>query len=272
MATYQDMWDTRKVTEDIDNTLAVTWEMMGEKGIDDPETELTDEDKTAIMENLKSVIPELQSFLDDLTGQTPTEPAKDDDITDGGFISANSLDAVAVPIETLQGNVVGENTTDDCVRIVLHIPAAHLSAPQRAKLEKDVVQEAAIYSKMWMDALEYGGESFVMNDKVEPQNIEVEYEEEGIDTEEDELPPEEVIGDIVQKWRDTYETMRPDYKDNYDELDMAVFECLIEDGYIMPGHHYDVEVETVETLRGDTTSFVTGPKGSRTVKSKKESK
>lgn len=254
MATYQDVYDTSKTTEDIHNTMAVTYEMMSEKGIDDPETELTDEDHTAVRDHLKSVIPELQSFLDQLTGQTPADEALEDVLT-------KTHEQVGEAVEERL------EREDGVVRIVLNIPAHHLSEAQREKLEKDVVREAAIYSKMWMDALEYGGESLVMNEeKVEPEDIEIQEAEEGVD-----LPPEEVITDVAQKWRQTYEQMRPDYnEEDYDELEVAVIECLIEDGYITPGPHYNVETETVRTVGGDKTTFVTGPKGSKTVKGKRK--
>lgn len=241
MATYEDVYNTSKTTEDIHNTMAVTYEMMSEKGIDDPETELTDEDHTAVREHLKSVIPELQGFLDDLTGhttETPQEDAGDDE----------------------------EPEPDDVVRIVLNIPAAHLSAEERVQLERDMVNEAANYSSIWMQTKE-----FRMADS--PDVNEDEEHEEAVDNlvSEVDLPPEEVTTDIATKWRETYEQMRPDYHESEEmELETAVIECLIEDGFIVPGPHYNVETVTAETYGGDKTTFVTGPKGSKTVNKEKK--
>lgn len=240
MATYEDVYNTSKTTEDIHNTMAVTYEMMSEKGIDDPETELTDEDHTAVREHLKSVIPELQGFLDNLTGhttETPQEDAGDDE----------------------------EPEPDDVVRIVLNIPAAHLSAEERVQLERDMVREAAEYSSIWMQTKE-----FRMADS--PDVNENEEHEEAVDNlvSEVDLPPDEVIADIEQKFSETYEQMRVDYDEDFTALQRAVFECLIEDGYIAPGPHYNVDTETVEFMNGDKMSFVTGPKGSKTVKKEKK--
>ena len=261
MATYQDIYDTSKTTEDIHNTMASTYEMATMEKNLDADDELTEEDRAAVANHLKGVIPELKSLLATLEPGEPEPEVTPDEKLDQ--MLKDTHDAVLEAVENQQG--------DDCVRIVLHIPAGHLSAAQREKLEKDVVQEAAIYSKMWMDALTFGGESLVMNDKLEPEDVEVdEYEEEVEEAEEEvEMPPEDVIRDIATKYNETYEQMRVDYDEDFTALEFAVIECLIEDGYIQPGPHYNVRTETVETMKGDRTSFVTGPKGSKIVKKEK---
>lgn len=268
MTTYQDIYDTSKTTEDIHNTMAVTYEMAtGEKNLD-ADDELTEEDRVAVANHLKEVIPELKNLLGMLEPGSPEEEVTVDDIAE-----ARREEALDQMLKRTHDAVLEavENQRDDCVRISLHIPASHLSEAQREKLEKDVVREAAIYSKMWMDALEFGGESLVMNDKLEPEDVELdEHEEEVSEAEEEvEMPPDDVIRDISNKYNETYQQMRADYDEDFTALEFAVIECLIEDGYIQPGSHYNVRTETVETMNGNKTSFVTGPKGSKTVKGKK---
>jgi hypothetical protein len=264
MPTYEDLYNTRKTTEDIDNTFAATYEMATLERNHSEDDELTDEDKTAVAEHLKSVIPELQSFLDELTGQTTEETTMDD----------IAVTAIMKELSETKYPDTEEDEPDDCVRIALNIPVPpSLSEEEKRELERSMVLEAAAHANSWIVNNEIDKKMGPNMGVPIPESEDIDTDEELEEAEDEvEMPPEEVIRDIANKYNETYEQMRADYDEDFPALEFAVIECLIEDGYITPGHHYNVETETVEFMNGDTMSFVTGPKGSRTVKKEKDEK
>lgn len=283
MTTYQDLWDSHKATEDLDNTLQGLYNEHTGENDGDPDDEVTPADLEKLrahLSDMRSVMQDIETeeiTVDDIAEARRAEALSECDAIEEDYKDQSDDVAVGARAAILRVRTRVTNTVepDDCVRIALHIPAAHLSAEQREKLEKDVVQEAAIYSKMWMDALEFGGESVVMNQTPAAENIVVieEDDEEGEEVEvavsDVEMPPDDVLKDIARKWSETYEQMRADFNEDFEALEIAVVECLIEDGYITPGSEYNVETHTVETYGGDKTTFVTGPQGSKTVKKDK---
>lgn len=255
--TYEDLYSYRKSSNNFDNTLASTYEMHIEKD-GDPADELTTEDKKVIAAHLKG-------FSVDMTGlhhalhSNEAIGEEDEEVTVDDIAEARRQEALSQTESDAE-----EEESDTCVRIALHIPAAHLSGEERQQLERDLVQEAAQFTEIWMQTREFRGGLPNMNEEEEYEEAVAEAEE-GVD-----LPPEQVIADIAAKYNETYDQMRVDYDENFRELEIAVIECLIEDGYIAPGDHYTVRTETAETFGGDKTTFVTGPAGSKTVKGKKK--
>lgn len=266
---YEDLWNMHKGSDELHNGFASLYEAhTGENG-GDPEDELTPKDLIAVRTIVREFDDGFDDFYNEIMEGTHTKDEKDDRIVAAQEMEETALDCVLTSTHEQLGDAVEarQEVEDDCVRIVLNIPAHHLSAEERVRLEHDVVKEVAEYIQIWEQTKEIRMREPEIREPAEEVEYEQELEsaEEGVD-----MPPDEVLVDIARKWSQTYEQMRVDYDEDFQALENAVVECLIEDGYISPGRHYNVEVVDVSTVGGDKTAFVTGPKGSKIVKKGKK--
>lgn len=242
---YTDIWRLHKWLDDFDQTLQGIYEEQAQTDLGE-EALVTPQHRSVIRGQLETFGVELNSFNAKL------------DEADTGAMKADMDDLISEMVKSpFPANPLppGERAfkyqkdeSDDCVRIVLRIPAPHLSAEERVRLERDLVQEAASFTNTWMQVRDAREESRDMNEEPE--------EDEAIEVDEDEVPV-----DMAERFMETYEALRGD-DGSEKELITSVLESLIEDGIIEPGPSYrvrsvDQETLTIEFMNGDKMELQT---------------